>query len=194
MTTQIKKKEGAGEAHKMCMMSRREFLMYSGSAAAVSIVPITLFPGTAQARMLEAEVTKYPRKLIGKLSKLKANKPVDFNYPDNGANSEAMLVNLGNVQAGGGVGPKRNVVAYSYLCTHQGGPLQGRYKAVGKHRVIGQCPFHLSTFDLTRHGIVVSGQAFQSLPQVLLEIEGDNIYAVGMMGLIFGRNRNLMEG
>jgi len=51
----------------------------------------------------------------------------------------------------------------------------------------------LSTYDLTRHGIIVSGQAYQSIPQVLLELDGDDIYAVGMMGLIFGRNKNLIE-
>ena len=53
------------------------------------------------------------------------------------------------------------------------------------------CPFHLSTFDLTRHGILISGQAYQSLPQVLLEVKGREIYAVGMIGLIFGRHDNL---
>jgi len=46
---------------------------------------------------------------------------------------------------------------------------------------------------VTRHGIIISGQAYESLPQVLLELDGDDIYAVGMMGLIYGRNQNLME-
>jgi arsenite oxidase small subunit len=48
-------------------------------------------------------------------------------------------------------------------------------------------------YDLRRHGIIVSGQAYQSLPQVLLEMNGDDIYAVGMMGLLYGRNENLMN-
>jgi len=48
-------------------------------------------------------------------------------------------------------------------------------------------------FDLRRHGIIVSGQAYESLPQILLELEGDKIFAVGMLGLIFGRVTNLME-
>jgi arsenite oxidase small subunit len=39
----------------------------------------------------------------------------------------------------------------------------------------------------------VSGQAYQSLPQVLLELDGDDIYAVGVMGLLYGRNENLMK-
>ncbi len=71
--------------------------------------------------------------------------------------------------------------------------MQGQYKVKGEHRVLGQCPFHLSTYDLRRHGIIVSGQAYQSLPQLLLELDGDDVYAVGMMGLLYGRNKNLME-
>jgi len=64
---------------------------------------------------------------------------------------------------------------------------------VDEHRIMGSCPLHLSTYDVTRHGIIISGQAYESLPQVLLELDGDDIYAVGMMGLIYGRNQNLMS-
>ena len=93
--------------------------------------------------------------------------------------------------AGGGIGPGRDVVAFNYTCTHQGGPLQGTYQAGDK--ALGPCPLHLTTFDLTRHGIFISGQAYQSLPQVLLELEGDDIHAVGMFGLIYGRFDNLQS-
>jgi arsenite oxidase small subunit len=189
--TDLKKKDDSATEHAKCMLSRRQFLLYSGSAAAAaSTISISLFPGQAAAK---AKVVGYPRKKIGQLSKLQDNQPMDFNYPDDGPNSQCMVVKMGGVKAGGGVGAKHDVVAFSYLCTHQGGPLNGAYKAVGEHRVLGQCPFHLSTFDLRRHGIIVSGQAYQSLPQVLLEVEGDDIYAVGVMGLLFGRNQNLME-
>ncbi len=91
--------------------------------------------------------------------------------------------------AGGGIGPEQDVVAFNYTCTHQGGLLTGTYKADTKS--LGACPFHLSTYDLTRHGILISGQAYQSLPQVLLELDGDDIYAVGIFGLIYGRFDNL---
>ena len=193
MSTPIDKNDPSAAAHTKCMMTRRKFLMGMGATVATaSTVSITLFPGSAQARQVEARVVGYPRKKIATLSQLRDNRPVDFNYPDDLGNSAAMLVKLGGVKAGGGIGPQRDVVAYNYLCTHQGGPLQGTYQAVGQHRILGQCPLHLSTYDLTRHGIVVSGQAYQSLPQVLLELDGDNVYAVGMMGLIFGRDRNLM--
>ena len=110
-----------------------------------------------------------------------------------GRNTQSMLVKTG-VQCGGGIGPQQDVVGFSYMCTHQGGPLNGTYKATGPHRTLGQCPFHLSLFDVRRHGIIVSGQAYESLPQVLLELEGDEIYAVGIMGLLFGRTDNLTAG
>jgi len=188
-----KSKQSAAE-HGNCMMSRRNFMMYSGSAVtAASVVSVNLFPGTAEAKTMQARVVGYPRKRIASLSDLKDHVPVGFNYPDNNANSQCMVVKLGDVKAGGGVGAKRNIVSFSYNCTHQGGPLNGSYKVTGEHRTLGQCPFHLSVFDLRRHGIIVSGQAYQSLPQVLLEVDGDDVYAVGVMGLLFGRTSNLMD-
>ncbi|MBC8212532.1 MAG: arsenate reductase (azurin) small subunit [Gammaproteobacteria bacterium] len=173
------------------MMTRRSFLMSSGAATAVSTVGVSLFPGAANAAKSMAEVVGYSRKKIAKLSDLKDNQPFDFNYPDGVRNNQCMIVKMGGAQAGGGVGKQKDIVAFSYLCTHQGGPLQGSYKVAGDQRVMGQCPFHLSTFDLRRHGIIVSGQAYESLPQVLIEIDGDNLYAVGMLGLVFGRSTNL---
>ncbi len=193
MTT-TKKKDPSAKAHGKCMLTRRQFLLYSGATVATaSTISLSLFPGTAEAKQMKARVVGYPRKFLAKLSELKPHQPLDFNYPDDGANTQAMVVKLDNVKAGGGIGPQRDVVAFSYLCTHQGGPLQGSYKHVEDQRVMGMCPLHLSTFDLRRHGIIVSGQAYESLPQVLLELDGDDIYAVGLLGLLFGRNENLMN-
>jgi arsenite oxidase small subunit len=102
--------------------------------------------------------------------------------------SANMLVKLGR-PAGGGVGPDQDIVAFSTLCTHMGGPLGGQYRA--PHKVVGPCPLHLTSFDLTRHGMVVAGQATESLPQIVLETRGDEIWATGVMGLIFGYHANL---
>jgi arsenite oxidase small subunit len=180
--------------HGKCMLSRRQLLVYGGTAAvAASTISVSLFPGSVEAKTVPATVTGYPRKFIARLSELKENQPFDFNYPDEGRNTQSMLVKTG-VQCGGGIGPQQDVVGFSYMCTHQGGPLNGTYKATGPHRTLGQCPFHLSLFDVRRHGIIVSGQAYESLPQVLLELEGDEIYAVGIMGLLFGRTDNLSAG
>ncbi len=171
---------------KKCMMTRRRFLLTSGVATAT--VMVTMAAGTPFAHQVPGMVATYPRKLVAKLSALKNDEPIDFQYPDEGAYSESMLVKMG-AEAGGGIGPDRDVVAFNYMCTHQGGSLEGTYKADTKS--LGACPLHLSTYDLTRHGILISGQAYQSLPQVLLELDGDGIYAVGIFGLIFGRFDNL---
>ncbi len=173
------KKKPAGK----CLMSRRNFLLSSGVATAT--VMVTMNPGAAK---VPAEVATYPRKKIAKLSALKTDVPIEFEYPDKGQYAQSMLVMLGT-EAGGGIGPKKDVVAFNSFCTHQGGDLAGSYK--GETKSMGACPLHLSTYDLTRHGILISGQAYQSLPQVLLELEGDDIYAVGVFGLIFGRYDNL---
>ena len=180
------KKAVAKQIGHKCLVSRRNFLI--GTGATTATVMVTLNPGTADARQVPAQIATYPRKLIGKVSQLKTDEPLDFNYPDDGDHTDSMVVKLG-VKAGGGVGADQDIVAYNYACTHQGNSLSGSYKADTKS--LGACALHLSTYDLTRHGILISGQAYQSLPQVLLEVDGDDIYATGIFGLIFGREDNL---
>ncbi len=179
------KEIGKKVGHK-CLVSRRNFLITSG--VTTSTVMITLNAGTAFAQEVPAQITEFPRKFITKLSSLKQDEPFNFVYPDEGEHADSMIVKMG-VKAGGGLGPDEDVVAYNYACTHQGGSLYDSYKADTKS--LGACPLHLSTYDLTRHGILISGQAYQSLPQVLLELDGDDIYATGIFGLIFGRKDNL---
>ncbi len=167
-------------------MTRRAFLFRSSAAVASTVVlpHLTGIDGKAFA----AEVARYPKMLVGKLSALKNNKPVYFNYPDKKQNSQSMLVKLGT-PAGGGIGPQQDVVAFNTLCTHMGGDMSRSYQAADQ--ALGPCPLHQTTFDLTRHGMVIAGHATESLPQVLLELEKDNIYAVGVLGLIYGRYDNL---
>ncbi len=182
--TKTRKEIAQAIGHK-CLVSRRNFLIGAG---VTTTIMITLNPGTPQAQDVPAQITEYPRKFVAKLSDLKQDVPFDFNYPDEGEYSENMIVKMG-VRAGGGVGPEQDVVAFNYACTHQGGALDDTYKADTKS--LGACPLHLSTYDLTRHGILISGQAYQSLPQILLELDGDDIYATGIFGLIYGRKDNL---
>ena len=179
--------ESSTDETPSCVMNRRQFLFNSAAATATVTVMVSL-PGPGAAQQVPAVVASYPRKLITKFSALKVDVPFDFNYPDDKMHSASMLIRLGR-EAGGGIGPERDAVAFSYVCTHQGGPMQGTYKAADK--VLGPCPLHLSTYDLTRHGILAAGNAYQSLPQVLLELDGDDVYAVGVFGLIYGRYDNL---
>lgn len=168
--------------------SRRRFLLMGGSVAAATVF-LSAFPESAMGAKMPALLARYPRKKIVKLSQLRNDVPVEFKYPyDDPVHSASFLVKLG-VRAGGGVGPEGDIVSFNALCTHMGGPLMGKYKK--DHRAVGPCPIHLTTFDLTRHGMVIAGHATESLPQIVLEVKGDDIYATGVMGLIYGRDNNL---
>jgi arsenite oxidase small subunit len=180
----MKKSEKTGEEPNSCL-DRRRFLLASGGVTMTSM--LLNLPGVVGE--LHAEVAEYPRKKIAKLSDLKADTPINFQYPDkNPLHGMSFLVKLGE-EAGGGVGPKKDIVAFSSLCTHMGGLMVGAYRKEDK--IAGPCPLHLTTFDLTRHGMVVAGHATESLPQVVLEVEGGDIYAKGILGLVYGKRDNL---
>ncbi len=176
-------------ADEASCFNRRQFLLLGG-AGAVTILLGELFPGTVEAQDERRRVrfAAYPRKRIGQLSRLELDSPREFLYPDDGPHSISFLVKLGQ-PAGGGVGPSQDVVAFNSLCTHQGGLLRDAYNS--QYKVAGPCPIHLSTFDLTRHGMIVAAHATQGLPQVVLELDGDDIYAVGVLGLIYGYPSNV---
>ena len=171
-------------------MNRRQFLLYASATTAITTVNLLLFPGTSEGVPMTAHKVGYPRIKIATLSELKDHLPIAFKYPGNELNTAAMIVKLGGVEAGGGIGKQKDIVAFSTICTHRGGSLQETYKSTDDQRTLGMCPLHLSLYDLRRYGIIASGQAYESLPQVLLEQEDDDIYATGMMGLIYGRNEN----
>ena len=153
--------------------SRRDFLL--GGSKLVMLAAAAGITDAVWARRAEhAPLT------VARLSDLKPGEPYYFEYPQ--AGDLNILVKLG-VAAGGGIGPQADVVAFSTRCTHLGGKLRGTLQA--KAQVLGPCPRHLTTFDLSRHGVVITGHATASLPQVVLELDGDQIRAVGMQGLVY---------
>lgn len=165
------------EGDRQCM-SRRQFLLAGGAAVTLAAVGL---PGELMAAPLHALRASYPKVKIARLSALKRGVPLHFNYPY--PNVRNVLVKLG-VRAGGGVGAEGDIVAFNQQCPHMGGPLDGTYKDA--HQSLGPCPLHLTTFDLTRYGMVISGQATASLPQIVLDVQGDDIYAIGVQGLVYG--------
>ena len=169
------------EENRPCQLSRRRFLQAAGVGGA-TIVMLSV-PGCGK---MFARTVSLPRTRVATLADLKVDQPVTIAFPD--PKSMCMLVKLG-VPAGGGVGPDEDIVAYSLMCPHMGMTLLGSYNA--KHKGLGPCPSHLTRFDLTRYGIVISGHATQSLPQVLLEVENGEVYAAGMRGLLYGRTDNV---
>jgi len=161
-------------------INRRGFLLGGVTTMVSSLVPNL-------GASVSLETKKYPKKRVVALSTLKPNEPIYFNYPTD-SDTNSFIVKL-EEKAGAGVGKDNDIVAFNQYCTHMGAPLQGTYKKVEK--IMGACPMHLTTFDLTRHGMVVSGHATESLVQVVLEIDDGIIYAVGMSGLMYGHSSNL---
>lgn len=184
MNTKSVKTMGPDGSTELSCLSRRKFVA-AGSAGAVAILLGELFPGRvfSQDANRSALFATYPRKRIAALSELVEDVPAEFVYPDEGPHSISFLVKLGR-QAGGGIGVQQDIVAFNSMCTHQGGTLRGAYNT--EYKVAGPCPIHLSTFDLTRHGIIIAGHATDNLPQIALELDGDDIYAIGVVGLIYG--------
>lgn len=180
-------KEHGSPTDRACL-SRRRFLLATGGATATTIFLAAQFSRTGIGEELLAEVAAYERKKVASLGDLKVDTPVSIFYPFDDLNSLSFIVKLG-VPASGGVGPSSDIVAFSTLCTHVGGDLSKMEKTYLKeHKILGPCPLHLTTFDLRRHGMVVAGHATQSLPQVVLESDGKDVYATGILGLIYGKH------
>lgn len=117
-----------------------------------------------------------PRTRLASLAALVPGKPVVVNYPK--PDAPVVLVKLGRV-AKGGVGPDRDVVGFSMLCTHQGCPVQ-----FSEGRLL--CPCHYSLFDPAVGGQCYQGPAPRGLPQVVLEVVGDDVFALGATDLAWG--------
>lgn len=126
----------------------------------------------------------YKRQRIANIKDVKLHEPIFFNYPD--PDSPAILVKIGR-PAIGGVGPDKDIVAFSALCTHQGCPL-----SYSNGRFICKC--HYSMFDPAKNGQTYQGHASEWLPQIRLRVDSKgDIYAEAVEGLIWGRVINLIK-
>jgi arsenite oxidase small subunit len=134
----------------------------------------------------DGEGEDYPRFNVAKVGDLQPNKPVSFEYPLKG--QQSVLIDL-DEEVPGGVGDKSSIVAYSVLCQHMGCPVP--YEESDRHF---QCPCHQTKYDPAREGYVIQGVAQSPLPRIDLEIDGDDVVAVGVNGLIYGYRDNLAPG
>jgi arsenite oxidase small subunit len=169
-------------------LSRRFFLKSSGGAAAAVggvVIPIQS-AHAAPAADAGATTLPYPKKAVGKARAMPMNQAVTFSYPD--ASSPCVAVKVGNAVPGG-VGPNGDIVAFSSLCTHMGCPVayDGGTKTF-------KCGCHFSVFDPEMGGQMVCGQATEDLPKIRLQYDAktDSVTAVGVDGLIYGRQANIL--
>lgn len=172
-------------------IGRRFFLKSGGAAAAVAgsvVIPIQNANAAAPIDSATGSTTAlhYPAKSVGKVAAMPVNEAVAFNYPDD--QSLCYAIKMG-VPVPGGVGPQGDVVAYSGMCTHMGCPIQ--YDNGSR---TFKCGCHFSIFDPEQHGQMVCGQATENLPAIKLSYDAktDTVQAVGVDGLIYGRQSNLL--
>jgi arsenite oxidase small subunit len=169
-------------------IQRRTFLkLGAGSIAATATS--ALVPNVASAaNPVDTSKTKlpYPRKAVAQAGQMALNTPVAFTYPDPASHCTALK--LGS-RVPGGVGPDGDIVAYSAMCTHMGCPVT--YEPTTK---VFKCPCHFSMFDAEKGGQMIVGQATENLPRVRLHYDEKTgtVSAVGMEGLIYGRQANVL--
>ncbi|MDR5897824.1 arsenate reductase (azurin) small subunit [Halomonas vilamensis] len=173
----------------MTRLSRRNFLKLTGSGAAVgtlSLSPMARAQQSQNGATAGSTTLPYPREAVAKLGDVAVNEPVYFNYPD--SRSPCIMIRKGR-EVKGGVGPDKDVVAYSTQCTHMGCPV-----GYDKEEETFKCPCHYSIFDPDNAGQMVIGHATESLPQIILEYDEaeDALLAVSVDGLIYGRQANII--
>ena len=170
-------------------LSRRDFFKISTGLAAGAGMAAGVIPDTATAASSADAgntVLPYPRKVAGSATQMNVGQAVAFTYPDD--SSPCVAIRMGS-PVEGGVGPGRDIVAYSTLCTHMGCPVA--FDAKSK---CFKCPCHFSTFDAEKGGQMICGQATENLPRIVLEYDSasGNVTAVAVNGLIFGRQSNIL--
>ena len=149
----------------MSGISRRDF----GRVATVGVV------GSAAAGCT-------PRKAIASVAELAVGVSKGFEYP---VGHPAIVVRLdGPAELGAGAGAA--LVAFHTACPHMGCPLTTATAAEMGAGRLGPCACHQSLFDIRFSGRQIYGRASQNLVRVQLEVEGDQVFAVGIVGTPFG--------
>jgi len=169
-------------------INRRTFLKLSGgsvaASAAIGVRPASAAP--VPAPDTSHTVLPYPQKPVTTASQLAQGTPLQFSYPD--ASSPCVAVKLG-APAPGGVGPNRDIVAFSTMCTHMGCPV-----AFDAGTNTFKCGCHFSMFDAEKNGQMIAGQATENLPRIHLSYDEKTgrITATGIDGMLYGRQANVL--
>ncbi|MEM0072767.1 MAG: arsenate reductase (azurin) small subunit [Metallosphaera sp.] len=184
----------------------RRAVVIGGAAAVAGVAAGIVIGGNAFPRLLKETVIEkqpeivtktetvtktvqvqqtYQKQLIANYNSLSVGKPVTTSYM-----GYTITVVRTGVNSIGGVGPNGDVVAFSNVCVHMGGPVQ--YDPTTN---CGVCPYHYSQYDFTRGGMQVMGHPNQFLPQVILEYDSNtgNIYALGFNRLLYGVYDNIAQ-
>jgi len=169
-------------------ISRRTFLRISGAGAVAGASGVHLANADAATPAADTSRTllPYPSRPVGMAARMPVNEAIAFSYPD--ASSPCAAIRMG-AAVPGGVGPDRDIVAFSTLCTHMGCPVA--YDAGTR---TFKCGCHFSMFDAEKAGQMICGQATENLPRVQLSYDEKTgtVSAIGVDGLIYGRQANIL--
>ncbi len=175
-------------AAKPGQIDRRTFLkMAAVGGGAMTLVALASSIKAATFVPTVTTTLTWPKTTVANINSLTTLTPVTFNYPL--TNTPNILVKL-DVAAQGGVGPDKDIVAFSGICQHLGcfygfvpphgsPPCNKSYSAPSSE---GYCCCHGSIYDFANGAKVVGGPAPRPVPQVQLEYDAStgNINAVGM--------------
>jgi arsenite oxidase small subunit len=169
-------------------LDRRSFLkLVAVGGGAITLIALASSLKAATFIPTVATTLAWPKITVTNVNSLTSLTPITFNYPL--TNTPNILVKLG-VAAQGGVGPDKDIVAFSGICQHLGcfygfvppGGSPPCNKAYSASSSEGYCCCHGSVYDFANGAKVVSGPAPRALPQVQLEYDAStgNIKAVAM--------------
>ena len=134
--------------------------------------------GAAAASVTHGTRAQAAEATVGPVASVTEAQPLWFGYPD--GQSPAVAVKLGRA-VDGGVGPDRDIVAYSAVCTHLGCVVEVR-----DGRMV--CPCHFSMFDPAAGGQCYHGPAPTRLARIQLAVTPEGaLVATGADGAIWGR-------
>ena len=173
----------------MSDVSRRHFLKLGacvvGGACAADALPSLTHAAEGSGISTLRTTLPYPRIKLASIGQLTTGHEHLSTYPDQA--SPVVLIKLGRPVVNG-VGPDRDIVAFSRRCSHMGGTLSFRPDSATIH-----CPLHYAMFDAQKGGLLIIGQATDNLPQLELEIDAaGDVFAVGIRGLLYGRQANVL--
>ncbi|CAN7680326.1 arsenate reductase (azurin) small subunit [Caballeronia sp. LjRoot29] len=172
-------------------ITRRTFLKVGGTSVAATAAVIVrpacaAAPAAVAAPQTSHTLLPYVPKMVASAGQLAQGTPLQFTYPD--ASSPCVAVKLG-AAAPGGVGPNKDIVAYSVMCTHMGCPV-----AFDSGTNTFKCGCHYSMFDAEKSGQMIAGQATENLPRIRLSYDEKTgkISATGIDGMLYGRQANVL--
>lgn len=170
-------------------ISRRSFLRTATATVAAGTMSACTKTGAAEGELTlkqGAVLRKYPTTFVTTGRSMPVHESISFNYPDLASPCVAIKMDK---PTPGGVGPESNIVAFSILCSHMGCPVL--FDTTEK---TFKCPCHYSIFDPEKGGQMVCGHATVNLPQIELchDLKTDAVSAIGVSGLIYGRQSNIL--